>query len=313
MLKITDSDRNAKMYDGNSPKFGVTIGDTDYIVKLSKDNGMTVFCEYIASNFITALGVPCHAVTIGAYTGKYMGQVIKDAYVSVIKDFTSGTPYTLHPFGDTQQSSEETLLPKEYTYDDVVDMIDKHLKMTVSSKKEAKEMFWDMFICDAILANRDRHKHNWGYLSDGKTYKAAPLYDNGASLFPDVYKVIQQYINAETRQEFLRQRIYEFPACLLMKMKEDRKTKVIRPCRTNYAEMFSDLRVSRLFAERVRKIKTRYTDRNVFEIIYDIVMPLPLDLVYKRFYIEIVTLRYKCIVLREDFDKAYRKVEDWLK
>lgn len=313
MLNITDNDRNNKMYDGNSPKFGVTLDGTDYIVKLSKDGGMSVFCEYIASKFITALGVPCHEVAIGTYLGNYMGRNINKEFVSIIKDFTSGTPYTLHPFGDTNQSSEDTLLPKEYTYDDVVYMIDKHLKMSDSSKQEAKRMFWDMFICDAILANRDRHNRNWGYLSDGKTYKTAPLYDNGSSLFPDVYRVIQQYVDKDSRPEFLRQRIYDFPACLLMKVKEDRKTKVVRPCRTNYAEMFTDLRINKLFAERVRHIKANYTDRDVFNIIKNIVSPIPLDMSYKRFYIEIVTLRYMCIILREDFAKAYKTVEDWLK
>lgn len=312
MLTVTDSNRNNKMYDGKSPKFGVTINGVDYIIKMAKDSEMTVFCEYIASKFISALSIPCHAVEIGQYTGNYMGRTLNNEYVSIIRDFTSGTPYTLHSFGDTNQSSEDTLLPKEYTYDDVVYMIDKHLKMSESNKQEAKRMFWSMFICDAILANRDRHNRNWGYLSDGKNYKIAPLYDNGSSLFPDVHKVIKQYESETSRFEFLRQRVYDFPACLLMKEKEDRKTKMVRPCRTNYAEMFTDLRINRLFAERVKWIKSGYSDRKIFEIIKTIVIPLPLNATFKRFYIEIVTLRYKCIVLREDFDKAYKTVEGWL-
>lgn len=312
MLIINDKYKNNKMYDGNSPKFGITVKGTDYIVKLSKDNGMTVYCEYIASKFIKKLGIMCHDVEIGLYSGSYMGQEKQNEVVDVIRDFTSGTSYTLHTFGDTNQSSEDTILPKEYTYDDIVYMIDKHLKMTDKNKQEAKEMFWDMFICDAILANRDRHKRNWGYLSNGVSYRAAPLYDNGSSLFPDVNRVIGQYINNETRKDFLYQRVYAFPACLLMRVREDAKTNVTRPFRTNYAEMFSDLRINKIFADRVKRIKCLYSDEWVFNTMRSIVENLPIDLVYKRFYIEIVTLRYKCIVLREKFNKSYNTVEGWL-
>lgn len=312
MFRVNDKFRNAKIYDGNSPKFGITVKGIDYIVKFAKDKGMTVYCEYIASKFISKLGIPCHEVELGIYDGSYMGEIKHNEIVNVMKDFTSGTSYTLHTFGDTGQTSEDTILPKEYTYDDIVYMIDKHLKMTDKNKQKAKEMFWDMFICDAILANRDRHKKNWGYLSNGVSYKVAPLYDNGSSLFPDVNRVIEQYKNMATKKEFLFQRIYTFPACLLMRVREDPKTKVIRPFRTNYAEMFSDLRINRLFADRVKYIKSKYSDKWIFNTIKSIVEDLPIDISYKRFYIEIVTLRYKCIVLREEFNKAYNTVEGWL-
>lgn len=68
MLTITDDMRNDKVYDGTSPKFGVTINGQNYIVKLRKDAmDMTVICEYVASQLITALGVSCHEVALGYF------------------------------------------------------------------------------------------------------------------------------------------------------------------------------------------------------------------------------------------------------
>lgn len=119
-----------------------------------------------------------------SHSGKYKGIL-----VNIIKDFTSGTEISLHSYKDTKQSSEDTEIgDKEYTYEDVIYLIDKHLKMTPADKVEAKRQFWKMFICDAIIGNRDRHWGNWGYIKLNKPnggYKFAPLYDNGAGLYPE--------------------------------------------------------------------------------------------------------------------------------
>lgn len=304
MIYIGDNLRNGKIYNGNTLKFGVTLQGVDCIVKFPRES-LSVFCEYIASKFIRSLGIPCHDVTIGVYQGNI---------VNIIKDFTSGTNLSLHSFKDTKQSSEDTEIgDKEYTYSDVVYLIEKHLKLTDKCKDEAIELFWDMFICDAILANRDRHWGNWGYLSNGFEYRFAPLYDNGSSLFPSVSNKIQEYINPNTRLSFLHDRIYIFPASLLQK-KVDGRLK-----RTNFCEMFSDLRISKVFAKRVARMKSMYTSRQIFNIIYNIcfkdnlLYEAGLDFEYRRFFVEIVTLRYKCIILREPLDKAYKEVELWLK
>lgn len=298
MLTITDDMRNDKVYDGTSPKFGVTINGQNYIVKLRKDAmDMTVICEYVASQLITALGVSCHEVTLGHYNGEL---------VAVLKDFTSDGK-KLHSFSDTNQSSVDTdLKAKEYTYSDVLDLIDKNLKMTSAMRVLALRQFWDMFICDAILANRDRHGDNWGYLITNNGYVPAPLFDNGSSLFPGVFGVISGYVSEQTRKDFLYQRVRQFPASVFKVRRQD------RAYRTNFYEMFSDLRVNRIFAERVRLIKSRLSVSALFSLMCNIVKDLPIDYKFKRFYVEIVVLRYSCIVLRMNFDKVYKLVEDWL-
>lgn len=301
IIDISNVPKNSKTYNGNTRKHGITVEGIDYIVKFPKDNDMSVFCEYVASNLIRSLDVPCHEVTLGIYKG---------ILVNIIKDFTSGTEISLHSFKDTKQSSEDTEIgDKEYTYEDVIYLIDKHLKMTVADKMEAKKQFWKMFICDAIIGNRDRHWGNWGYIKLNKPnegYKFAPLYDNGAGLYPGVNKVIEQYISGDTRKKFLYDRVYIVPASLFKIRRPDRLY------RSNYAEMFNDLRINKLFAEQVALFKSRVSYEQVFECIYNICRDLPLNAEYRRFYIEIVTMRYMCIVLRMDFDKSYKIVEEAL-
>lgn len=300
LVDITDIPRNNKFYNGNTKKYGITINDKDYIVKFSKDNDMSVYCEYIASNIIQSIGIPCHTVKLA---------IINDVVVNLIEDFISGTTYSLHSYKDTRQTSEDTEIgTKEYTYNDVLYLIDKYLKMSAIERERAKQAFWRMFIYDAMIGNRDRHWGNWGYLksNNNQSYSFAPLYDNGAGLFPGVNKIIYEYIDIKTRYEFLYNRIYIFPASLFKIKRPDRLY------RSNYYEMFEDLKIDRIFEDEVVKFRKNLSYQKLFEIVSNVCSNIPLPMEYRRFYIEIVTLRYMCIVLRMEFKKSYQLVEEAL-
>ena len=299
MINVDTLQRNGKFYNGNTPKFGVIYNGEDYLVKLPKD-GLSVYTEFIASNLIRSLGISCQQVYLGNSKG---------VIVNVIKDFTS-VNVSLHSFKDTKQSSEDTdISTKQYTYRDVIYLIDKHIKLSEVEKIRAKEQFWDMFICDAILGNRDRHWGNWGYLAENGNYRVAPIYDNGSSLFPNVDRTIQEYLESSTRKQFMFDRIFKFPASLFMIEKPDR-------CyRTNYYEMFSDLRINKVFANRVKYFKNNISLSllsSKCKVILDCSDLQNLPYYLKRFYMEIIVLRYACIVCRIDFDKIYNKIEEVL-
>lgn len=295
MLDIRGIERNNKIYNGTNKKFGITLGSIDYIIKFRKSYDMSVYCEYVASSLIRRLGIPCHDVILGKYGTET---------VSVIKDFTSGEGISLHSFSDVRQSSMDIdISHPDYTYSDVVYLIDKHLKMSPENRIKAKQRFWDMFICDAILGNRDRHWGNWGYLQVGGGYVPAPLYDNSDSLFPEIDREITGYVNEDTRRTFLYDRVYSFPIPLF-KLEKGGKL-----CKSNYADMFSDLRINKVFAERTRRIKDNVSYEHIFNMMVNICSHLPLGMIYRRFYIEIVTLRYMCIVLRICFEDSYNWAE----
>ena len=99
MFLVDNSSKNNKNYNGNTRKFGITVDNVDYIVKFPKDDGMSVYSEYICSELIRRLGISCHKVELGYYN---------NILVNIIKDFTSGTNYSLHSYNDTKQSSEDT-------------------------------------------------------------------------------------------------------------------------------------------------------------------------------------------------------------
>ncbi len=56
----------------------------------------------------------------------------------------------------------------------------------------------------------------------------------------------------------------------------------------------------------------RFTISDVYNIMSGIVSKLDLSDEFKRFYIEIVTMRYGCIICRKDFDQLYTDLEDRL-
>lgn len=298
IIDITGIEENGIFYGGNTEKYGITYDGVEYMVKLSKsDDDMSVFSEYISSHLISSLGVDCHETFIG----------IKDGdYVILCKDFISGTGLSLHAFKDTKQSSEDTdITYKEYTYNDVIYLIEKHLKMDDKEKMLSIESFWTMFICDAIIGNRDRHWGNWGYVWDGKCYKFSKLYDNGGGMFPDVNKVISGYIDSVTRKKFMYERVFRFPASLFKLPREDRSY------RTNYYEMCNSYK-NDVLINKIRHFRELFSYYYVYKFLVSICNELPINQEYKRFYIEIATLRYACIICNLDFDKCYDELEDKL-
>ena len=302
MIIITDDMRNNLEYDGRTPKFGVTINKNKYIVKTMKNGSSSVYSEYVASNFISKIGYDAHMVKLGYYNG-IVGYREYDGLVNVIKDF-SNDRYTLHSFKDLGESSVDTSLNKKvYAYKEV----EKIIKSIVKSDNNIKEImlrrFWQMYICDAILGNRDRHWGNWGFLKDNIEHKLlpAPIYDNGACLFPDVLNNLYQ-LNIDT-YNFLYDRTIKFPASLLKAYRSDEKVYK----RTNYKTVFSDLRISKVLVDERNKLISRIGGEGVFNAIIEVTSDndIPIELV--NFYRMIVMCRYYCIVERMDFDIAYRK------
>lgn len=294
---ILDSYRNCKRYDGASDKFGITYNGNDYIIKMKKDKyDLSVQTEFIASEIIKGVGVYCHDTMIATYKGED---------VIMIKDFTSEN-VELHRFGDTGESSVDTdINTKEYTYEDIIYLIEKNLKIDWNEKLEIIASFWRMFIMDAILANRDRHSGNWGFIIiDGIKYKFAPLYDNGSSMFPSISKVINEYNEYTLRKEFLRKRVFEFPASQF-KVYCKGSTLVKK---TNYYDIVEVLLNDNDDFRRVYNSFVPVLNDRLKTSVETAISRIELDDTIKSFYKDIVYSRYKCIILREDFEYTYRKL-----
>ena len=272
--------KNNKLYDGNTRKFGVTINGQDFIVKFSKTPlDTSVFSEYVASNFICNLGFKAHITKLVKYNGET---------AVLIKDFTTAIA-KLRSFKDTSQSSEDTnLADKAYSYEDVLYLIEKHKKMNNISKQEAIQYFWQMYVLDAILANRDRHHGNWGYLTTQNGYEFAPIYDNGSSLFPEISKKIQEY--SKDRFTFLQERSERFPASLLMQYSESER----RYKRTNYNAVINSNQYSDL-TKQVNLFRS-FGVNKVYAAIRKSAANSLISVIYQQFYVDIVCMRYLHII-----------------
>lgn len=288
-----DKYKNKKTYDGNTVKFGITYKGIDYIVKPPKNKDYSMYSEDVASRFMRELGYDAHETVLVRDS--------KRGNVVLLKDFVKKGE-NLRSYKATGQSSEDTnVTDKSYTYKDIVHMIEKHTKISSEHKKQAIEQFWDMYMLDAVLGNRDRHHGNWGYICKGKEYKISKIYDNGASLFPNVNDKIDEY--KRDRKKFLFERCEKFPASLLMVYdKKEGRNK-----RTNYYEYVGNYKQYKEMEIAYNKIKSFGLER-VYEAIKNASSSklIPVDL--RRFYIDIVCIRYMHIIERLDFEESYRRL-----
>ena len=88
------------------------------------------------------LGIETQETQLGLY---------KDENVVVIKDFL-GEDEVFVPFNGVGDSSLEQDKEKyQYSYEDIIGMLKDNVKLT--DVKQTVDLFWDMFIVDALIAN----------------------------------------------------------------------------------------------------------------------------------------------------------------
>ena len=292
IIDVSSLNRNNKVYNGSLKKFGVTKDEYDYIVKLPKGNDLSVFSEYISSKVFSLLCVPCQTVYLGLLNGEY---------VSVIEDFTFGT-LSLHSFDELFQDYEDVLNRCiDYSYEDILCVIEESGKFSRKGIVDVKIFVADMLICDAILGNSDRHRNNWGFFEKRNGYISAPIYDNDRALFPNILKDIDDYITISSRGHYLEDKVFSRPYSSISLIFSN-----------NYYEMFSYTHMDDILVQRIEMSKECIGYEWLFNEMVRICYDIPVPRYVKRFYIEIVVLRYMCIILKMDFVSSYKLVEGWL-
>ena len=299
--------RNNKAYNGKTAKFGVTIEKQNYIVKRKKTSfdDTSVFSEHVASSFIRMSGISAQETYL------LTDKVTKEPVV-LIKDFTKEGEY-LRSYESTRESSEDTdITTKAYTYKDILYMIEKHTKIYPGTKPQVVLQFWQMYCMDAILANRDRHMGNWGYLAtETKGYRAAPVYDNGASLFPQVLRHFDEYIKGDSKA-FILERSSEFPASKLMEYDSaehrNKKTNYFRYIQNNLNNSDSFFDGLRFTIQKLRSMGILRIAEITRSCVTD--SRIPLDL--QHFYFEIICVRYLHIVHGISPEEAYAQLPSFI-
>lgn len=293
-LTLENLPTNLKDYDGTSVKIGVRFQNEDWFIKCNKKVVSESFSEFVASKVFKLFDVNCQEVILGNYF---------DEPTVLIKDFTS-KDCLVHSFGSVNQSSEDTLIDdKNYSYNDVVYLIDKNNKLSSEEKYKCLIQFWDMFILDAILGNRDRHSGNWGYLqfADGHCVHS-PVFDNNGSLFPGISHHLDKP-NFKLSSEFLVERSDYFPASKFTIFDGERFKKI------NYYELFRRNDLPKLFYKRLEFILGKISNSFIVNL-ESVLMNRLIPSIYKEFYFKIILYRLGRIVFNLDYLKIEKGVDD---
>ena len=192
-----------RYYSGAERKKSILIIEKPYLVKFQKNSreGLRFnhVSEYLGSHIFALLGIETQETFLGTYKGEN---------VVVIQDFL-GEDEVFVPFNGVGDSSLEQDKEKyQYSYEDIIEMLQDNVKLT--DAPQTIDLFWDMFIIDALIANFDRHGSNWGFIKKDNKYRLSPIFDNGSSLFPQL-NADEKIEAVLENQEEIDMRIYKFP------------------------------------------------------------------------------------------------------
>lgn len=263
-----------RLVSGADPKEWVTLWNGQYLMKWGKVRcELAPFSEYIASRFLRYLGIPAQTAELVLYKGKVCAMC---SDIGAIKQFADISESSL----DTDKGS------KVYIMEDILHEIESMRKFTKEQRHEIATIFKRVFLCDAILANRDRHAGNWGYRSGGDF---CPIYDNGASLFPGL-----MYNEEQNLRRLFRIITIEEPRSQVQIRAQSGKLK-----KHNYHHLLEDT--------SLLKTELKWLEGcDVEAAIKWAVSTLPCDIA--RHYHYIMYLRYHCIIRREDFNDVYKRL-----
>ena len=299
IIDLRNFDITPSLLGGTHKKYTVVIDGSEFIIKYPKRNkngvyDYSVYSEYIASHILAAMNIDVHEVAFGR---------TKDGtLVNVIKNFVYGTNLVLKEFGDTHASSVDssTVLQNSYSYSDVIAVINAHKNFV--STDSVLYRFWLMFVWDAILGNRDRNPSNWGFIQDPVLlqYTFAPLYDNGGCLFPEFKDFRKEYFSTEAQIKYhqVKHATLYRPAS---QFHQDKKNE----SRSNFYLMLEDLSYSKYLHDIVLTYRQRLPWQYLAGVCQRIIYSTDAPADYKQFMLEIIVLKYRTLILREDFDVVY--------
>ena len=269
-------------YGGTERKFGVNIDGFEYMIKFQKQTNFGAkrfnhISEYLGSHIFNMLELNAQETYLGLYNGE---QVV------ACKNFIIDG-YQFVPFNDVGESTlEQDKETYQYSYQDIMQMLADNVKLT--NVKETIDMFWNIYVVDALLGNFDRHGSNWGFLKKNGRYSLTPIFDNGSCLFPQLTDddTINKIMNSE---ELTNERVYKFPTSQVL----------LNDKKSSYYEIIDSLQFKEC-NKAVIRVCQKYSQNNIDNLIDS--TPF-LTNTHKEFYKYIIKQRYEKILLH-----AYKKL-----
>lgn len=263
-----------KEYGGSEKKIGILIDGYEYMLKFQKKTAFGLrnnhISEYLGSSIYALLGLS----TQDAYLGVYKGE-----NVVACKDFVNNG-YQFVPFNDVGESSLEVDKEKyQYSYKDIVSLLKANKKIT--NVEETVDVFFDMFIVDALIGNFDRHGANWGFLKKQNKYILSPVFDNGSCLYPEMIdENMMNYVINNSKE--IEKRVYAFPTSQIK----------LNGKKSSYFKVINSLKFP-LCNEALKRIYQRIKLKDIDNLINSIDN---ISDIHKNFYITMLHSRYNMII-----------------
>lgn len=280
MLDFTHYPLSGTQYGGSERKLGIIINGNEYMLKFQKtsplDSRFNHISEYIGSHIFEILGFDVQETCLGTYEGKN---------VVACKNFISASEQFV-PFNEVGESTlEQDKEIYQYSYEDIMQMLRDNVKLT--HVEESINLFWRIYIVDALLGNFDRHGLNWGFIKSHNKYRLAPVFDNGACLFPQMCDedIMKKIIASKEETE---KRVLQFPTSQIK----------LNGQKSSYYEVISSLR----YPECNEALEYVMNKIDMTKIEKLVTHTEGISETHKEFYLHMLRSRYK-LILEESYSK----------
>lgn len=208
LIDFTNFPYSDKQYGGNAGlKRGIIIDDKNWLIKFPQEtstfDNVTIsfttspLSEYVGSHIYQIFGYTSHNTKLGYFYNK---ELSKKQIVVACEDFTENDKYVLVDYESIKNNYSDELqneliklnesLPRykssgisQHSIKIEEILLQFAMNDLFKNNQKMKELFWEMLVIDFIINNNDRNKNNWGllYNKENKSYRPAPIYDNGSS------------------------------------------------------------------------------------------------------------------------------------
>ena len=291
MIDFRQFEIDVHSYSGSDDKRNIYMNGKYYMVKLpnynpSEDSLITsitnnVVSEYIGCHIMESMGLSVQNTLLG-----FWGENLAVACEDFRKEDEE-----LHEFSWYMQN----VIPKVKigripTYEQLYKTFNE-CPFLQRIKQESIENYWNIIIGDALIGNFDRHKDNFGFLTNKKTgeIKPSPIYDCGSCLYPALSE--EKFMSILSDFEEIKLRVYNFPKIAL-----NRNSNKNKEDKFEYYELLSSD-----FDKECTKALVRLYPRINMSKICNIIDDTPyITDVRKNFYKQMITYRKELIL-----DRAY--------
>lgn len=186
MIDISKCPKIASDFEGSERKFAILYNNVVFMVKepdpiREKDNLLSYmnnqYSEDIGCRIFKSFDIP----TQDTFLAKYTRNDGKTEIVVACRDFRKPGEqlYEADKFAKSILDSAHITRPSLNSIYNLINSIQS--KMPID--ENLKMRFWDTFVIDSLIGNKDRHLGNWGVLSRDRIHlHLAPVYDCGSSL-----------------------------------------------------------------------------------------------------------------------------------